>query len=153
MNGAGQLTYALGEAGLSENTVDTQTPPKLVADMHGASLARFLGTDLIDVHGQQIGRSRRSWSGGLHLGNDLLELGIRGLADEQLGLAGQSGGKFASQCEPLGLGTRMEVAERTDNFLAWAFGSEDPLDEDVVGVGLAFVGARGFADVHICRHY
>jgi hypothetical protein len=26
----------------------------------------------------------------------------------------------------------MEVAERTDNFLAWAFGSEDSLDEDVI---------------------
>jgi hypothetical protein len=41
----------------------------------------------------------------------------------------------------------MEVAERTDNFLAWAFGSENTLDEDVVGVGLAFVGPRGFADL------
>jgi hypothetical protein len=75
MNGAGQLTYALGEAGLSENTVDTQTPPKLVAGMNGASLARFLGTDWIDMHGQQIGRGRRRWSGGLHFGNDRLELG------------------------------------------------------------------------------
>jgi hypothetical protein len=27
------------------------------------------------------------------------------------------------------------------------------LDEDVVGVSLALVGPRGFADVHLCRHY
>ena len=123
--------------------------------MNGASLAQFtLSTDLIDMHGQQIGRGRRRWSGGLHLGNDLLELGIRGLAGEPLGLADKAEVSLRASVSRSAWGqnttnglfgngpSRTEVAERTDNFLAWAFGSENTLDEDVVGVSLAFVGPR-----------
>lgn len=51
----GQLPYALAEVGLSENAVQTQTQPKLIADMDGASLARFFGAHLVDMHGQQAG--------------------------------------------------------------------------------------------------
>ena len=51
----GQLPYALAEAGLSENAVQTQTQPKLIADMDGASLARFFGAHWVDMHGQQAG--------------------------------------------------------------------------------------------------
>jgi hypothetical protein len=32
--------------------------------------------------------------------------------------------------------------------LAGPFGSVDAFDEEVVGVGLALVGPRGFADIH-----
>lgn len=57
------------------------------------------------------------------------------------------------QCQPVSLGTRTEIAQRVDDFLAGALGSEDTLDEDVIEVGLAFGSPRGFADIHICRHY
>ena len=53
------------------------------------------------------------------------------------------------QGEPLGMGTRAEVAEGADDFLAGAFGSENAFDEEVVDVGLAFVSPRGLADVHM----
>ena len=36
---------------------------------------------------------------------------------------------------------------------ARSFMETPTLDEDVVGVSLALVGPRGFADVHLCRHY
>jgi len=38
------IVVPLAEAGLSENAVQTETQPKLVAHMDGASLARFLST-------------------------------------------------------------------------------------------------------------
>ena len=115
--------------------------------MNGSSLAGFLGTHLIDMHGQQVGvcgsrigrgRRQRRRPDGLHLGDELLQFGVGRLSIEQVGLAGQSGGEFVSQLEPGGLGTRAEIAKRADDLLAGAFGSEGAFDQDVIEVGLAF---------------
>ena len=46
------------------------------------------------------------------------------------------------------LGTRREIAEGADDFLAGALGSEVAFDEEVVEVGLAVDRPRSFADVH-----
>jgi hypothetical protein len=45
-------------------------------------------------------------------------------------------------------GARGQVAERADDLLARAFGSEVAFDQEVVEVGLAADGPRSFADVH-----
>ena len=115
--------------------------------MNGSSLLRFPGRHSIDMHGQQagvcssrMGRSRRQGRrpDGLHLGDELLQFGVGRLSIEQVGLAGQSGGEFVSQLEPRGLGARAEIAERADDLLAGALGSEGAFDQDVIEVGLAF---------------
>src|SRR5437762_13890044 len=99
--------------------------------MEGASFARFLGTHLIDVHGQQIGSRGRRRSGGVYFVEKILEFRIGSVGGEQVRLARQSGGESVSQNQPLGLGSRAEVAERADDFLTRAFGSEDAFDENV----------------------
>ena len=40
--------------------------------------------------------------GRVYFGDEFLELGIRRLTSEQVGLAGQSGGEFVGQCQPVG---------------------------------------------------
>lgn len=53
-------------------------------------------------------------------------------------------------CEraPLLGGSRFQAAERADGALARTFGSLNRLDQQVVGVGFAFVDSRSFANVH-----
>jgi hypothetical protein len=63
-------------------------------------------------------------------------------------LTGKSRFEFVGQGEPILLGAATEIAERTDDLLARSFGGDDAFDEEIVGVGLAFVGPRGFADIH-----
>src|ERR1039457_6503820 len=119
-HGAGELPEALTEAGLGEDCVQAQTLPKLITGVDGPCLARFFGAHLIDMNGQQVGvggsrvsrvgRPRR-WSSGLHSGEEILQLAVGRGSVEEVGLAGQSGGEFVSQGEPLGMGTRAEVAE------------------------------------------
>jgi hypothetical protein len=69
----------------------------------------------------RVGRQRR-WSSGLHFGEEILPLAVGRGSVEEVGLAGQSGGEFVSQGEPLGMGTRAEVAEGADDFLAGPLG-------------------------------
>ena len=75
-------------------------------------------------------------------------IGARVGRREQIFLSAQSGLKFVSQGEPLMFGTRAEIAERTDHLLAGALGREDTLHEEVVEISFAFVGVRGFANIH-----
>src|SRR5438270_371722 len=91
------------KTGLRENSVKPETSPKLVAGMNGASFARFLGTHLIDLHGQQIGSRGRRRSGGVYFVEKTLEFRVRRVGGEQVGLARQSVGEFVSQFQPLGL--------------------------------------------------
>jgi hypothetical protein len=57
--------------------------------------------------------------------------------------------KPVSQRKPVFFGSRLETAKGADGALAWAFGGLDGLDEEVIGVGFASLGAGAFADVHL----
>ena len=161
-HGAGQLPCALAEAGLRENAVQIPDAAK-TGSRHGLGRPRAIPRYALDRHAPPAGRSWRHRSAApsptrvdwadCTLATSSCSSASGAWAVEQVGLAGQSGGEFVGQCEPIGLGTRTEIAERADDFLTRALGSEDAFDEDVIEVGLAFVSPRGFADVHICRHY
>jgi hypothetical protein len=85
---------------------------------------------------------------GLHLGDERFQFRIRAGGGEQVLLAGEGVLQLAGEFEPLLFGTRGQVAERADDLLAGALGGEAAFDEEVVAVGLAANGPRGFADVH-----
>src|SRR5262249_16663924 len=71
------------------------------------------------------------------------------IAIEQVILTDERVLDFAGELEPLLARPRAEVAERTDRLLARPFRRHHGLDQHVVGVGLAVIGATGFADVHV----
>src|SRR5215510_2361877 len=71
------------------------------------------------------------------------------IATEQIILPDQRLLDFAGEFEPLLARPRAEVAERTDRLLARPFRRHHGLDQHVVGVGLAVIGATRFADVHV----
>src|SRR5262252_8307912 len=71
------------------------------------------------------------------------------IAIEQVILTDERVLDFAGELEPLLARPRAEVAERTDRLLAWPFRRHHGLDQHVVGVGLAVIGATRFADVHV----
>lgn len=83
-----------------------------------------------------------------HLGEEAIEFRVTGGACELL-LSAKRGLEFVGQGEPVLSGAGAEVAERADDFLTRTLGREDTFDEEIVGVGFAFVGPRGFADIHI----
>ena len=85
---------------------------------------------------------------GLDLGEEALYFGVVGRA-HQIRLSAKRRLEFVGQGEPVLFGAGTEIAERADDFLARPLGSDDAFDEEIVGVGLALVVPRGFADIHI----
>jgi hypothetical protein len=69
---------------------------------------------------------------GLDFGNERFQFGIRAGGGEQVLLAGEGVLQLAGEFEPLLFGTRGEVAERADDFLAGAFGSDTSLTSKIV---------------------
>jgi hypothetical protein len=128
--------------------------------MHGTGLAGLFDPHAIGVDGDLFfpgfdaggQRVRFAHAPGprpaLQLGHQGLEFGVGGLGGKQVLLASEGGFEFAGQFEPLLFGTGREVAERADDLLAGAIGSEVAFDEQVAGVGFVLVGPRGLADIH-----
>jgi len=122
--------------------------------MHGARLAGLFDPHAIGVDGDlffsgfEAGGQRVRLAGApgprpaLQLGRQGLEFGVGGRCGKQVLLAGEGGFEFAGQFEPLLFGAGREVAERADDLLAGAFGSEVAFDEQVVGVGLESLPKR-----------
>jgi hypothetical protein len=158
---AAQLACPLTQARFLQDRLDPQPLPELIPHVDRPGLARLLAAhgaghdgDLFlawfDAGGQRllILLGAAPSRAGLELGDEAFQFGIRAGRGEQILLAGEGVLQLTGELQPLLFGTRGEVAERADDFLAGAFGSEVAFDEEVVEVGLALVGPRGFADVH-----
>src|SRR5712692_10911478 len=115
-------------------------------DMHRARFPRLLHRHAIglDLNGRgrcAEARASRAPSG---VRGDGVER--RGLGQRRLPLQGRL--ELMCHAEP-GLDRGgFETAERTDDALARSLGSLNRFDEEVVGVGLVFVAARGLTQIH-----
>src|SRR5215469_10643399 len=57
--------------------------------------------------------------------------------------------ELVGEIEPLLARSGAQVAERADGLLARPVGGLHRLDEDIIGIGLAFVAAHRAADIHV----
>lgn len=144
---ASQLADRLRQAAVVQNAVKIETLPELVADVDRPGFTVLLGCDPRWIDGNQLpmtGGSRRLLRGVLavlsHMTNDLGDFGI-GLIDQAL-LTKQSILDLAREAEPLFARPWAEIAKRTNALLAWPLWGLHKLDQDVVGIRPAFVGAR-----------
>ena len=147
----GQLAHRLRQATVVQNTVKIETLPELKADMDRPGFTMLLSGDPRRIDGDQLpaaGRLRwRLLPSLLHLTKDGVDFGIA-LIDEAT-LTKQSIFDLARKTEPLFARPWAEVAERANRFLARPLWGLHRLDQDVIGVRPAFVGAGRFADIHL----
>ena len=81
--------------------------------------------------------------------NDVGDFALVGV--DEIALTDEGVLDLARELDPCLARPRAEIAQRTNRLLSRSFGGVDGFDQDVVGVGPAFVGANRFADVHM--HY
>jgi hypothetical protein len=154
----GEPTGYFRQAAVSQNLVKPKPLPELVADVNRSGLTMLFGGDTRWINFDQCTGSRAQrrcrWFGlsarligspRLHARNNLGDFGV--IAIERMILTDERVLDFAGELEPLFARPRAEVAERTDRLLTRPFGRHHGLDQHVVGVGLAVVGATRFADV------
>lgn len=178
---AGEPARAAGDPEFAQDLAQAETVPELVADMDRTGFAMVLGGDPTRVDGdvltlrsgrpaggwRAVGLAERNRGGGdLWRRQERCRIGGRRLAGagfcdktverrvarpQQVGLSSQGVFEFAGEREPFLVRSGLEVAKRADGLLARSRGRLHGLDEDIIGVGLALIGARRTADVH--AHY
>jgi hypothetical protein len=135
-----------------QNAIKAETLPELIADVDRPGFTMLLGGDPSWIDGDQLrtaGRPgrRRVLTALSYLMNDGGDFGIA-LIDQAL-LTEQGILNLARKTEPFFAWPRAEVAEGTDGLPARPLWGLHGLNEDVIGVRPALVGARRFADVHV----
>jgi hypothetical protein len=132
-------------------TLKIETLPELKADVDRPGFTMLLSGDPRRIDGDQLpagGGPRWGLLPSLsHLTNDGVDFGIARI--DEATLTKQSIFDLARETEPLFARSWAEVAERANSFLAWPLWGLRRLDQDVIDVRPAFVGARRFADIHL----
>ena len=138
----------VGKVPATQDGVQAELLPELVSGMHRARLPRLLDLNLVSFDGD------RRWGRGgplLPLTGSLAHLLDLGGQTGQRGLPLQGGLDFMRQPRPVFGRRRFQAAQRTEGALAWASES-DRLDQQVIGVGFAFVDAGVVLRMYI-SHY
>ena len=138
----GQQTRPRREAGASQDPIELQLLPDLMAHVHRAGGPRFLERDVINLEIDPRARRPRRAS------RLVDERRIRARRFRQRCLTVQGGPELVRKAEPRLGGSGFETAQRTDDALARSTRRVDRFDEEVVGVGLVLVAARRLAQIH-----
>src|ERR1700731_2969731 len=150
------------QAAVAQDAVEFEAAPELVADMDRAGLAMALGGDARGIDFDQraaAGRPRRRRRRALpaaalfvapprpHPMNDVGDFALIGV--DEMALTDEGVLDLARQLDPRLARPRAQIAERTNRLLSRSLRGVDGLDQHVIDVDPAVVGANRFADVHV----
>ena len=158
---AGEPQHRCRQAAVAQDAVEFEAVPELMADMDRTGLAVALGGDARGIDFDQraaAGRPRRRRralpAAALfvaaprpHPMNDVGDFAL--IAVEQTALTEEGVFDLAREFDPRLARPRAQIAERTNRLLSRSLRGVDGLDQHVIGVRPAVVGANRFADVHV----